>query len=138
MKVTLDTNILVSGTFWKGASFRILQLIDEGEIELVLSEKILEEYSAVLNYKEIQEKVQYKKLDLLYTIKKLRSIAKIIDPKTNLFVVTEDPDDNIVLECAVEGKVDFIVSNDKHLLKIKKFQNIEIVKPEELLLRTNI
>jgi len=48
-------------------------------------------------------------------------------------VVEDDPDDDAILECAVEGNVDFIISQDKHLLKLKEFRRIPILKPEDFL-----
>jgi len=48
-----------------------------------------------------------------------------------LSIIKDDLDDNKVLECAKAGKVDFIVSNDKHLLKLKNFEKIKIVSPKE-------
>ena len=64
MKVTLDTNVLISATFWYGDSFRILQLIENKKIELVLSLEILQEYAKVLEYDEIQEKIKRKDLEI--------------------------------------------------------------------------
>ena len=67
------------------------------------------------------------------TIEKIASLSTIVEPHQQFTVVTDDPDDDRVLECAVEGKVDFVISNDKHLLKLKEFQGIGIVTPEEFL-----
>ena len=53
--------------------------------------------------------------------------------KNKLKIVKEDPDDNKILECAVEGKADFIVSQDSHLLKLREFHGIRIMSPEEFL-----
>lgn len=53
MRVVLDTNVLVSGTFWEGASFRVLQLADQGVLTWVVSKPILEEYLRVLHSGEI-------------------------------------------------------------------------------------
>ena len=51
----------------------------------------------------------------------------------NLEIILEDPDDNIVLLTAVNGKADYIVSGDKHLLILRKFEGIEIVTVSQLL-----
>src|SRR3989344_4454524 len=102
MKVTLDTNILISGTFWTGDSFKILNLIDTNKIKCVLSEEILKEYNKVINSEEIIDKVENKKLITLKIIEKVISNSIIIDPKIKVNI-SEDPDDNKVLECAIEG-----------------------------------
>ena len=55
----------------------------------------------------------------------------MVKPTERLSVVLEDPDDNIFLEAAVAGEAGYLVSQDKHLLKIKEFRGIRIMKPEE-------
>ena len=67
------------------------------------------------------------------TIGKLVSIAKMVEPNERLDIVKDDADDNKILECAKSGKVDFIVSNDNHLLKLKKFDKIPILTPKEFI-----
>lgn len=58
MRIVLDTNVLISGTFWSGASYKIMQLIDEGKFELILSKEILTEYDKIVHSNEILEKIE--------------------------------------------------------------------------------
>lgn len=129
MKVTPDTNVLISGTFWTGNSFRILELIDKKQLISVLSKEIIKEYNKVINSNEIIEKIENKKLILLKVVQKVITNSDIVEPKIKLDVVKEDKDDNKILECAKEGNVDYIITQDEHLLKLKKYENILIVKP---------
>ncbi|MBI2654223.1 putative toxin-antitoxin system toxin component, PIN family [Candidatus Woesearchaeota archaeon] len=131
MKITADTNTLISATFWHGASDKIISKAEIKVIELVLSDDILKEYSEVLNYEEIQNKIKDKKLEMQRTLGKIISMSTLVVPKEKLNIIKDDPDDNAILECAIAGNVDCIVSNDKHLLKIKKFQNIPILTPDD-------
>ena len=133
MKITVDTNILVSATFWSGPSEKIISKAEAKEIQLILSNDIIKEYSEVLEYKEIQDKIKDKKLEMKRTVGKIILMSTIIEPKTKLRIVKDDPDDDKILECAVAGKVDCIVTNDNHLLKLKKFRNISILTPNEFL-----
>ncbi len=133
MKIIADTNVLVSGTFWKGDSDKIIDLIDKGEIELVISEELIEEYNDVINRDEVMDKIEKKNLILNESAQRIIKHATIIKPKQKLDIIKEDPDDNIILECAIEGNVDYIISKDKHLLKLKEFREIKIIKPEEFL-----
>jgi putative PIN family toxin of toxin-antitoxin system len=133
MKVTLDTNILISGSFWIGDSYRILSLIEQGALELVLSEAIINEYLRALQYEEIQDKIKAKKLTLLEGVEKVLKEATLVSPTVSFNAVPSDPDDNIILECAVEGEIDYIISKDMHLLKLKSFKGIQIVTPTEFL-----
>ena len=131
MKITADTNTLISATFWSGSSDKIISKAEIKEIELILSNDIIKEYGEVLDYEEIQDKIKDKKLEMKRTVGKIISVSKIVVPKEKLAIVKNDPDDNIILECAKAGNVDFIISNDKHLLKLKKFENIPILTPDE-------
>lgn len=72
-------------------------------------------------------------MDFIRSVEKIIAIATLVEPVEKLNIVKEDPDDNMVLECAKAGKVDYIVSNDKHLLKLKEFEGIKIVTPKEFL-----
>jgi len=78
MKITLDTNVLISATFWKGNSDKIIEKVEKKDIELILSKDIIEEFARVLKYKEIQEKVKNKNLEMKRTVEKIISISKII------------------------------------------------------------
>ena len=131
MKITADTNTLISATFWHGASDRIISKVEAKEIHLILSEEIIKEYAEVLDYEEIKDKIRDKNLAMKHSVNKIISISTIIEPKTRLNVIKDDPDDNKILECAIAGKVDCIVSNDRHLLKLKTFQNIPILTPDD-------
>lgn len=133
MRIVLDTNVLISSTFWYGASDKILKKVEVKEIELIISKEIVEEFSGVLNYKEIQQKIKDKNLEILRSVEKIVSIATIVEPKQKLDIIKEDSDDNIILECAIEGQASYIVSYDLHLLKLKEFENIKILTPEYFL-----
>ena len=75
MKITADTNVLVSATFWYGNSNKIIRKVENKEIELILSEEILKEFGNVLNYKEIQDKIKNKNLEMMWTIEKIASFS---------------------------------------------------------------
>lgn len=133
MKVVLDTNVLISATFWEGDSSKIVKKVEDREIELILSKDILDEFKGVLEYKEIQEKIKNKNLEMKRTVEKIISISSIVEPKNRFNVVEGDSDDDKFLECAVESNADFIVSQDNHLLKIKEFKGIKILTPSAFL-----
>lgn len=133
MKITVDTNVLVSATFWYGASNEIISRVESGKIELLLSKEIIEEFRGVLDYKEIRDKIKNKHLEALKTLDTIICISKIISPIKKIDIIKEDPDDNKILECAFAGNVDYIVTQDKHLLKLKEFEGIKIITPKEFL-----
>jgi len=135
MKIVVDTNVLISATFWSGASSKIIQKAENRELELISSMDIIDEYYGVLNYKEIQDKIRDKNLEMKETVGKVISVAAVVWPKEKLCVIKDDTDDDKIVECAVEGEVDYIVSQDNHLLRLKEFRGIKILSPIEFLKR---
>jgi len=133
MRITLDTNVLISGTFWTGDSFRILDMIDNKELDNISSREIIEEYNETIKSDEIVDKVDNKKLIMTKVVHNVIKNSEIVEPTAKLDVIKDDPDDNRVLECAKEGKVSHVITNDNHLLKLKEFEGIKIVTPEEFL-----
>jgi len=59
--------------------------------------------------------------------------SEVIESKTKTTLITEDPDDNKLLECAIDGRAKYIITGDKHLLKIRKYKNIRVVNPNSFL-----
>lgn len=127
--VVADTNIMISALFWKGNESEIIKLAEEGKITLLTSVAILDGLKKVLMYgrfgldeKTVDDNVKY-----------ILTLSKIITPKRRLDVIREDPADNRVLECALDGKARYIVSGDMHLLRLKEFRGIKIVHAREFL-----
>ena len=133
MKIVIDTNVFISATFWDGPSEKVIAELESRNIKLILSRAILKEFARVLQYDEIQNKIKDKDLEMKYTLQKIASLSKIVEPSQKIRVVTDDPDDDKFIEAAVEGKCEYIVSNDKHLLNLRNYKQITIVKPEEFL-----
>lgn len=128
-KVTLDTNILISALGWKGKPNQVLAKVLKEEIELVISDKQFDELERVLDYPKFrfteEQKKRFKALVL--------SVATFVRPEEKIDVIKEDPDDNMVLECGVAAHVDYIVTGDLDLLKLKEFRGIKIRKAKEFL-----
>ena len=89
---------------------------------------ILREIAGVL-----REDLQWQATDIVAHLKLVARIAEIISPKVSLQVIAEDPTDDRILECALAGRADLIVSGDRHLRKLKSFRNIGIVQPSDFL-----
>ncbi len=132
-KIVLDTNVLVSGTFWTGASYRILSLIDKGEIKFIVSPQIMNEYSRIINSSEILDKTTINQKARIQSVNRLLQKAIIVEPDEYIEVIKEDKDDNKFIEAAVSGIASHIVTNDKHILKLKEYKGIKILTPEEFL-----
>ena len=127
-KIVLDTNVLIS-SLWGNKPYQVIQLWEKGEILLLLSQPILDEYFRVLNRFSISEE----DLDHLYVLFSNSEKTLFLHPKIKIHQILEDPPDDRFLECAVEGQADFIISGNKHLLNLKIFQGIPIVNPSQFL-----
>lgn len=133
LRVTLDTNVLMSGILWDGEASKLLRLVEQKKIQCFLSMEILAEYDKAIHGDEIIDKVKDYTIRIKYAIIKIIEICSIVEPKTKILAIKEDPDDNKILECAIEAKVDYIITYDKHILKLEEFSGIKIVSPSEFL-----
>ena len=124
VKILLDTNILISALGFGGKPRQILQLILEKKIKAVTSTILLAEFHEVIN-----KKFPHLSPKLGLIEKKIRKAFIIVDPKKSLRIV-RDIDDNRVLEAAITGKCQYIITGDKDLLELKTFQEIKIVTAE--------
>lgn len=135
LRVVLDTNVLVSITLKQAPSIpdSIFQAAAARKFILLASPSIITEIEEVINRKEILERSPMTVKQRKLFVKKFLEISvSTVDDKT-IMVVRDDPDDDKFIACAVSGKADFIVSGDKHLLKIKKYEEIKIVSPKDFL-----
>ncbi|MBI3859111.1 MAG: putative toxin-antitoxin system toxin component, PIN family [Thaumarchaeota archaeon] len=132
MRVTLDTNVLVSAFISKrGDSADVLDLIATfDEITLVLSKEILEEFNDVMSRKEVATRFDYSRADISRFEVAVRDVAEVVPMKSSFKAVREDPDDDVVVNTAVDGRADYIVSGDRHLRELKKFRGVRIVSPK--------
>lgn len=106
-----------------GKPRQVLQQVISGHCDLCFSEALLEEVHDVL----AGPKFKFPPDVLLAVIQELVSIGKLVSPQRRIGVIHEDPEDNRILECAVEAGAEFIISGDKHLLRLGAFENIRIV-----------
>lgn len=128
LKVVLDTNVYLSGIIFGGNSRHILDILIEKKIIAIASPAILLEIS-----QKLEKKFNWSKEQILVTVKTLAKTAKIVNPQKRLTVVKADKNDNKIIEAGVEGRADYIITGDKHLLRIKEYQNIKILSPAEFL-----
>lgn len=129
IKAVLDTNVVISGIFWKGAPFEILAAWQEQRFFLVISPPILDEYRRVLD-----EMTKQRPIPVLGSILELIELhSEMVTPVHFPEHVCSDPDDDKFLEAALASRADYLVSGDAALLKIKNHQGIQIVKPRQFL-----
>lgn len=127
IKVLPDTNIIISSVFWKGNPYEIIRRGILGEYRLVTSAEILDEV-----VDKLRNKFQFPEESIQELIDILMNYCHIVDV-TSKFDVVRDKKDNKIVECAFDGKADYIVTGDPDLLELKEFRGIKIVTAREFL-----
>lgn len=137
-RVVLDTNVFISGgTISTGVPAQIMNRWRSQEFTLVVSPQLLSEYEEVLNRDNVmrftgltvQENSQY--------IQEIRDRAYIASGTLTLNVLTNDPDDNMVLACAQEGMATHLVTKNVKHFPPQEYQGTKIVIPKEFLDQLN-
>jgi len=128
LRVVLDTNVYFSAVTNQGPPFRIWRRAVARDFVLVVSPTILREIAGVF-----REDLKWRESEIVAHLKLVARVAEIVTPRQTLRVIAADPSDDRILECALAGKADLIVSGDRHLRKLKFFQGIAIVQPGDFL-----
>ena len=128
LNVVLDTNIYISSIFWKGNPHKIVELAIDKKIRVFISVEILQELEKVLR-RDFQEpdEIIHRQISLIF------EYADVIKTNIKLDVVTADPEDNKIIECAVSCSADYIVTGDKHLLDLVEYKGVKIVSPRRFI-----
>jgi putative PIN family toxin of toxin-antitoxin system len=125
----VDTNVLISGLFWKGPPFEILKALRDGRFSLALSPAILVEYQRV-----IEELLRKRQSELVVPMLEfIQSRSLMVTPVVFATTVCDDPDDDKFLEAAIAGKASYVVSGDQALLRLKSYRGVEILRPARFL-----
>lgn len=131
-KAVLDSTVLVSSFLSRtGVSRQLLQYADQEGVEFYVSDQILAETERVLNYERLRKRYPYYDEDIASFLQLIASIAHVVNPLSPIEGVVRDPNDDMIVACAVEARAQYIVSRDKDLLSLGKYGGIEIVSPED-------
>lgn len=133
VRAVLDTNVFVSALLGKGSPTRLYEAFKQGSFWLVSSKELIAELAEVL----LRPELAISAADIKIAFRLLRRRALIIQP-THRINVCRDPSDNLVLECALSGNSDWIVTGDKDLLVLHPFRGIRIVSPTSFLKRLQL
>ncbi len=128
-RIVLDTSVLISAVLFGGPPRDVLERVINGAVDCSLSFAILDETREVLR----RPKFGFSPEQSFQLIEELHAVCDVIDPAASIEAVVADPADNMILECALESKADFVVSGDHHLLDLGVFRGIQIVTPSDYL-----
>lgn len=133
MRVVVDTNVCISGLLWKGLPWHVLRLAEEKEIEIWATASMLEELEAVLHYPCLQPRRLELGLEIADLVAYAAALVCLIELERIEPVVAVDPDDDVFVNCALAVRAKYLISGDRHLLDLERWQGIPIVTPREFL-----
>lgn len=128
-RVVFDTNILISALLsLNGAPFRCVALAHTGAVQSVTCIEILDEFD-----EKLRTKFAFDTQKAALAVEEIRRLSEVVSIPGTLKVVAQDPDDDVVIECAVAGNASVIVSGDKHLRTLARYQQIQILTANDFL-----
>ena len=127
--VVFDTNVLLSAIGWRGSPYHCIDLARQDRVKGLICPEILDELT-----EKLEQKLKFTPIQVIETIADLLSFLRLITIANTLNFLTTDPNDNMVLECAIVGNATHIVTGDKrHLLPLGSYQGIAIVNARDFL-----
>jgi putative PIN family toxin of toxin-antitoxin system len=123
-----DTNILFSATGWRGNPFQCVERARAGEIQAVTCPELVEELA-----EKLELRLHFSAEQVAETLADYLGFLRVVQIPKVLNAVRRDPEDNMVLECAIEGQAQYVVSGDNDLLVLKEFRGIQIVRASDFL-----
>ncbi len=134
-RIVADTNVVVSGLLWTGVPQQVLDSGRFGVVKIVTCQRLLDELSNTLRLPKLQKAVTRTGLTIDALVHAYSLIADVVELGDVPPVIAADPDDDVVLACAVAGNASDIVSGDHHLLSLGSHAGISIQPPAPFLLQ---
>ena len=134
-KAVLDSTVLISAFLAKtGVSAELLRKAKNGCFDICLAEEILEEVKrALLQYQKIRKRYHDLDQTVIQYVQTLRIVARLITELPLIEVINSNPDDNMVVACALKAQADYIVTRDNDLLSLENYEDIKIITPEKFI-----
>ena len=129
LRIVPDTNILISAFIVEGNEYRLIEKCFKREILLITSADVIDEFKEVA----LRPKFGFTEEEVDDFVNALIEAAEVVMPKEKVSGVCRDPDDDKLLEAALEGNADYIISGDKDMLVLKRFRNIKVVTAAKFL-----
>lgn len=120
MRITLDTNVLVSGLMYPGSTpGRVVRAWREARLELLVSVEQLSEIGRVLSYPRIRKILKWDRATIESFLKQLYLRTTLVDISDTTASVPADPDDNFILAKMIAGEAECLVTGDAGLLALR-------------------
>ena len=126
--IVIDTNVLISGYLWGGKPRQVIKIVGEPPYELLYCSESLTEVMRIFS-----EKFYLASDEIISIVSNIKHNGKQIHVASGESPISEDVSDNLFINLAIDGGAKTIISGDSHLLKLKKFKGIEIIKVTDFL-----
>ena len=126
MNIVIDTNVVISGTFFGGAPRRVLEAVVDHDVNAFASAEIVGEYQEI-----VEEMIRRKQGHLSPSVLTPFIQSLTLIETTSKVQASRDADDDKFIECALDSRSMYIVSGDKDLLVLERYEDIEIVAAAE-------
>ena len=138
MRVTADTNLIVSAALWGGNPRRVIDSARDGFFELYTSPALLNELRGILGRAKFEKQFLRLRFTPEELVNEFLGFAVVVEAAQIESGVSRDPDDDAVLACASASESKIIVSGDNDLIDLKQYKNIRILSATELLSEMNL
>jgi putative PIN family toxin of toxin-antitoxin system len=129
-RVVFDTNVWVSGLLWRGKPYQCLLLARSQVVQHVCCSEMIAELS-----RKLRETFGFSENRIQAVLYDLRRVSEAVEIIGELHVVTDDPDDDKFIECAVVAGASVIVSGDHHLLDLGEYERVRVLSAAEFIAR---
>ena len=129
----LDTNVYISAAILGRVCEEIIQTCRFSDLKVFISQDIIGELKDKMSKKFLWQDEQINMF-----LESILEFCEVVKPEEKIHYIKDDPDDDRILECAVMAKCNFIISGDKHLLKLKSYRSIKVLNPADFLLKIRV
>ena len=134
MRVVADTNVVVSALLWSGLPSHLVTAAEAHRITLYTSPALTEELRGILTRPRFVARLRHLHTTAEQVLAGYLKLAHLVLPSPlPQVVIQEDPTDDIVLACALAAQAHYVITGDWHVLRLKIYQNVQIVSPRTFL-----
>lgn len=133
MRVVLDTNTAISGMLWTGAPQQLLDEVHDGIVRAFTCLELLDEIKNVLNRPKLNHILSSRGVKPSQLLRYYQALCTTVRPAPVGRIVLADPDDDVVIACAIRAKASHIVTGDLPFQTMGRYKSIRIVSAAEML-----
>ena len=125
MKAVFDTNVLIAAFLTEGLCSGLLIRARKQAFNLVLCDDIIREFEGILSKKLKLTSADISEISAIVS----EAASEIIHKLGPIPNICRDPNDDMIIACAIDAAADYIVTGDEDLLILKNYKDIVIINP---------